>query len=89
MPQSYEELVEYILRVLKRDLKLSPSQAQRVKEIAVRMDEKYKCRPSSLLIAIIETEFPEKKKVICMTGNINRGTINHIKREILPRINSC
>lgn len=77
---TYEETAEFILDVLKEDLNLNDK--ERIMERFHKIKDKYKYRPSSLVLSVIELEYPEKKKIIDLMQNVNRLTINSIKNEI-------
>lgn len=77
----FDSHVDYILEVLKKDLNLNDTLS--IKETVCSIDDRYKHRPSSLLLAVIETMYPEKKALINMTHNVSRQTINQVKNELL------
>jgi len=74
----YETSARILLDALSEDLELKdPSSVWMRFE---KIEDKVRHRPSSLIVALIEDIYPEKKPLIYLTHNVNAMTVRQSKR---------
>ena len=76
---TYDSTAKSVLKVLSQDLSVDEETVWKDYE---EVPNKYKYRPSSLLLALIERRYPEKKALIRLAHNVSPQTVSQIRTSL-------
>jgi hypothetical protein len=76
---TYDLVARHVLKVLSQDLSIEEEDVWRDYE---EVTDKYKYRPSSLLLALIERRYPNKRVLIRLAHNVSPQTITQIRSNL-------